>query len=106
MKKITTITGRWETNSVYIDGIKLCPAESQRIKNHSPDGFAWSYGGSGPAQLALAILLKFLPMEKAIALYQDFKWDVIAALPADDFALMGETVMDWIEKHQKDAIHY
>jgi Family of unknown function (DUF6166) len=26
------------------------------IANHSPDGFEWGYGGSGPAQLALAIL--------------------------------------------------
>lgn len=28
--------------------------------NHSPDGFEWGYGGSGPAQLALAILADFL----------------------------------------------
>ncbi len=26
------------------------------LANHSPDGFSWGYGGSGPAQLALAIL--------------------------------------------------
>ncbi len=26
------------------------------IRNHSPDGFAWGYPGSGPARLALAIL--------------------------------------------------
>lgn len=26
------------------------------IRNHSPTGFEWGYGGSGPAQLALAIL--------------------------------------------------
>src|SRR5947209_8602479 len=24
--------------------------------NHSPTGFSWGYGGSGPAQLALALL--------------------------------------------------
>jgi hypothetical protein len=28
----------------------------EEIANHSPDGFEWGYGGSGPAQLALAIL--------------------------------------------------
>jgi len=27
------------------------------LRNHSPTGFAWGYGGSGPAQLALAILV-------------------------------------------------
>lgn len=26
------------------------------IRSHSPTGFEWGYGGSGPAQLALAIL--------------------------------------------------
>lgn len=26
------------------------------LRNHSPEGFEWGYGGSGPAQLALAIL--------------------------------------------------
>lgn len=29
------------------------------LRNHSPTGFAWGYGGSGPAQLALAILADF-----------------------------------------------
>jgi len=28
--------------------------------NHSPDGFEWSYSGSGPAQTALAILASHL----------------------------------------------
>ena len=33
------------------------PLDARRdIRNHSPDGFEWGYGGSGPAQLALAIL--------------------------------------------------
>lgn len=105
LNKITTIKGYWETRRVCIDGVELSPAESQRIKNHSPDGFAWAYGGSGPSQLALAILLLFLPMGKAIAFYQDFKWDVIAALPASDFELKGEAVTKWIENHLKAAIH-
>ena len=26
------------------------------LANHSPTGFEWGYGGSGPAQLALALL--------------------------------------------------
>lgn len=28
----------------------------KEIRNHSPTGFEWGYNGSGPAQLALAIL--------------------------------------------------
>jgi hypothetical protein len=30
------------------------------IINHSPDGFEWGYGGSGPAQLALALCVDAL----------------------------------------------
>src|SRR5262245_26367929 len=39
--------------------------------NHSPCGFEWGYGGSGPAQLALAILCKVMhDDERAVQLYQ------------------------------------
>lgn len=30
------------------------------VYNHSPTGFEWGYGGSGPAQTALAILCDYL----------------------------------------------
>ena len=42
---------------VLVDGLPLSPKDSQKIVNHSPDGFEWGYGGSGPAQLSLAIVL-------------------------------------------------
>lgn len=52
------------------------------LRNHSPTGFEWSYGGSGPAQLALALLADALPNEEtALGLYQSFKWEVVVALP-------------------------
>ncbi|MCK4554525.1 hypothetical protein KAU19_06245, partial [Candidatus Parcubacteria bacterium] len=44
--------------TVWLDGYQLSPKKSQLVINHSPDGFAWGYGGSGPAQLALAILIE------------------------------------------------
>jgi Family of unknown function (DUF6166) len=51
------------------------------LRNHSPTGFSWGYGGSGPSQLALAILADFTgDDELALELYQAFKWDVIAKL--------------------------
>jgi hypothetical protein len=51
---------------------------------HSPAGFAWGYGGSGPAQLALAILADHLGDDKAaVDLHQRFKFKVIAALEQD-----------------------
>ena len=52
------------------------------LRNHSPTGFEWGYGGSGPAQLALALLADALgDDEQALLLYQAFKWKVIANLP-------------------------
>lgn len=63
---------------VFIDGKPLDPGPSQKIYNHSPDGFTWGYNGSGPAQLALAILLHFADERFARRYYQDFKSDVIA----------------------------
>jgi CDGSH-type Zn-finger protein len=59
----------------------LDPAPSQALRNHSPDGFEWSYSGSGPAQLALAILLDCLGDEdEALEHYQAFKNAFLAPL--------------------------
>ncbi len=53
--------------------------------NHSPTGLNWGYGGSGPAQCALAILADLLGDDRqARHVYQAFKWAVIAKLPIDE----------------------
>jgi hypothetical protein len=76
---------------------EITPDRSLKYRNHSPDGFAWGYGGSGPAQLALAILLEF-DEAHAEQLYQDFKWEVIANLPQDkDFVLPMARVREWLK---------
>ena len=56
------------------------------LGSNLPTGFAWGYNGSGPARLALAILTDYFgakPGGKALAeaLYEPFKFTVIAALP-------------------------
>ena len=49
------------------------------VRNHSPTGFAWGYGGSGPAQLALALLLDATGSELlALRHYQEFKRQFVA----------------------------
>jgi hypothetical protein len=78
------IRGEGKTRRVWVDGQLLCPTPSQRLHNHSPDGFNWGYGGSGPSQLALAICLLIYPKEKAFEVYQDFKWQVISNLPMEE----------------------
>lgn len=93
MKNI--ITGNIETGYVFIDGVRLYPTESQKIYNHSLDGFSWGYGGSGPAQLALAILLKFTTKRIALSLHQNFKWEVIAKLPQMNFETKFD-ISEWL----------
>ena len=64
---------------VTVDGRRLNPRHD--LWNHSPTGFEWGYGGSGPAQLALAILADHCHNdEQALNWYQRFKWAVISQL--------------------------
>jgi len=95
------IEGNWKTREVTILGEPLDPAPSQKVYNHSPDGFNWGYSGSGPAQLALAILLYFTrgDAQLSVRYHQDFKFDKIAGLPQDDFRMSVEEVQDWISEH-------
>jgi len=53
------------------------------IRNHSPSGFSWGYGGSGPAQLALAIMCDLYGdrIEDHPVNYQTFKFAFVANLP-------------------------
>ena len=63
------------------DQERLTPERSLALVNHSPSGFEWGYGGSGPAQLALALLLDYTG-DEAFALdhYQEFKTEVVSQL--------------------------
>lgn len=55
------------------------------LANHSPDGFAWGYEGSGPAQLSLALLADALgDDDQALSLYEAFKTRHIATLPINE----------------------
>lgn len=79
------IDGDFQTRDVYVGGKRLNPGPSQKIWNHSPDGFNWGYGGSGPAQFALALLMRFVAPEIAQQYYHELKFGFIATLPRTDF---------------------
>jgi len=65
--------------------------------NHSPTGFDWGYGGSGPAQTALAILADFLKDDdRAIRLHQKLKWDVISRLPHGKWSISNKSLRTWL----------
>ena len=80
---------------------------------HSLTGFEHGYGGSGPADLAIAILVHHLNVkplgprpgsqwsgegwDRVLALYQDFKWQVIAQWPQEkDWVLWSDNIDDWL----------
>ena len=92
-------TGR-TTVSVSGDPVPLTP--SLALANHSPTGFAWGYAGSGPAQLALALLIAFgcTPGE-ALRLHQRFKRDLIAGLaPHRNFTMPAARVTTWLAQER------
>lgn len=81
---------------VKVDGRRLNPRLD--LWNHSPTGFEWGYCGSGPAQLALAILADhFGNDEQALNFYQRFKWAVVAELPGRGWTLASGDIDQAIE---------
>lgn len=98
----TTIRGYGRT--VQIDGVALSPRRSQAILNHSPDGFNWGYGGSGPAQLSLALLLEAgASDEEATRHHQEFKWQMIATLEGGrPFEMAGSAATEWLAAKRRE----
>lgn len=101
MQRNSIIKGYWDTKEIYIDGIRLDPSKSQKVYNHSPDGYNWNYGGSGPGQLSLALLLETVTEKEAVKYYQDFKWDIIAPLSPKDFEIKAEVIYNWLDNKRK-----
>ncbi len=78
------------------DETVLDPKPSQEIMNHSPDGFNWGYSGSGPSQLALAMLLEVYGSKQvALKFYNRFTKEVIAHMP-ERWVLTDEAIRQWM----------
>ena len=89
-----------EARVVRVDGAILSAQRSQHLWNHSPDGFNWGYAGSGPAQLALAILLAAgLTDARALHLHQAFKRDFVQHWPAGRPFVMDVDIDAWLHGH-------
>ena len=83
---------------VSVDGRPLNPRLD--LWNHSPTGFEWGYGGSGPSQLALALLADhFGDDQKAVELHHYFKWEVVAKLPKRGWTLTSEQITQALESN-------
>ena len=80
------------------DGASASRALEMRwdLWNHSPDGPEWGYGGSGPAQLALAILADVLANDRAaVKLHQAYKRAVIGCLNRLCWLVYESDVLEW-----------
>jgi hypothetical protein len=76
--------------------VELNPRNDWR--NHSPDGFEWGYGGSGPAQLALAIVGDLYPRYIAERVYHNYKFAVIDSLKSDSWELHESDVRATVDQ--------
>jgi len=83
---------------VSLNGLAL-PLHLELV-NHSPTGFNWGYSGSGPSQLAFAIVYEYLIRTDGFNLkqaknlaeccYHEFKGEFIAPLPqTKDWEITG-----------------
>lgn len=68
------------------------------LRNHSPTGFEWGYGGSGPAQLALALAADLLgDDERAHEVYQRLKFKLVGGLPHESWEISQNRLLSAIE---------
>lgn len=93
---------------VYVDGELLDIERSQKVW-HKSEGFAWGYGGSGPSQLALALLLEEgLDDREAIHMIHVFKRDKLATIGQhEDWEMDSEEIQTFITSQRMiEAVAY
>lgn len=85
------------------DGRPLALGPSKKLWNHSPTGFEWGYAGSGPAQLALALLLDATgDKDLALSLHQKFKFAKVANFKREaNFIIMRSEILEWVKQQQQ-----
>ena len=72
---------------------------------HSPTGFQWGYGGSGPADLALSILWDHLDHEPDPWLYQQFKFAHVARWPmGESWTITSDEIQAWIQGRLQEEV--
>jgi hypothetical protein len=91
-----------KTVLVTVENVELNPRTD--LRNHSPTGFEWGYEGSGPAQLALAILCDFLQDDrKALEYYQDFKRDILSPIGAQTWTIHSNAITEWYRQKLRES---
>lgn len=116
MSEIAEVLQRLETAGVVLwrDTEGAHANLPQQVVHHSPTGFEWGYGGSGPADLALNIMeLALLSLgysgrrietyqgdcfALAWELHQEFKQDYLVQVPPPGATLPWNVVLAWVQR--------
>lgn len=88
-----------EEVEVTVDGEPL--DKRYDLLSASPSGFEWAYGGSGPAQLAIALLAHATDEKLACRYYQQFKEEIVAELPEDGWRLTSDDIETWVSEVER-----
>ncbi len=81
---------------VTVDGKPL--PEHYEVRQFTKRGFEWTYDGTSPRQLALAILFDHLgDKDRAITLSEPYMKDIVANLD-NDWKLTGEDVDAYVRR--------
>lgn len=74
------------------------PRLSRRELRHSPDGFQFGYSGSGPTELARAILVYLYPEDDRVRhprCYRSFRDTFLSRIKVDSFSLEEKEIRWW-----------
>lgn len=82
------------------EGPRTLGTLEHRLVRHSPDGFSWGYGGSGPSELALNLVYDATGEEPEPALYQAFKTRFVRQWPTDaGWQITQDTILAFVAEH-------
>ena len=83
---------------VTVDGVPL--SEHYEVRQFTKRGFEWTYEGTSPRQLALAILFDYTAdRQRAVALSEPFMKTIIANLD-NDWRLTGEQIDSFLRSRR------
>jgi hypothetical protein len=89
---------------VHADGSTSPLDPRYDLGSHGFCGFEWGYGGSGPSQLALALLADATGDDDLAAeLHAAFKWARVAALAHAGWTMTRDEVRAWVVDYLEDA---
>jgi hypothetical protein len=97
---------RYIINCVVLVDDQPLPMTTQ-AKRHSPSGWEWGYGGSGPAAVAHALLACEFGATVADRYYQQFKWEVVARFDreqgGEEWQLTSADIQRWLDQAREPS---